>query len=96
MDATELRRCEICNKSIHRASYAKHLRSKLHEENQKIIPSNFFNEPSSSKPIKLKQVPTLKELARKKLNIKGKVLENEIAKRMISPYYFSTKIWKSV
>ena len=42
MDATELRRCEICDKSIHRASYAKHLRSKLHEENQKINPSNFF------------------------------------------------------
>ena len=91
MDATEIRRCEICNKSVHRASYAKHLRSKTHEENQKIIPSNFFNEPSSSKPKKIKQVPTLKELAKQKITIKGKVLENEIAKRMISPYYFSRR-----
>ena len=44
------------------------LRSKIDEENQenqKIIPSNFFYETSTSKPIKLKQVPTLKELARK-------------------------------
>ena len=36
------RRCEICNINIHRASYAKHLRSKKHEENQKIVPSNFL------------------------------------------------------
>ena len=52
MDASDLRRCEICQKDIHRASFAKHLRSKLHEENQKIIPSNFFKEQSTSKPTK--------------------------------------------
>ena len=65
MDASSQRRCEVCNIEIHRASFAKHLKSKKHEENEKIIPTNFFNEQSSSKPIKLKQVPTLKELAKK-------------------------------
>ena len=40
---------------------------------------------------KLKQVPTLKELAKSKINIKEKELQNEIAKRMISPYYFSKR-----
>ena len=41
--------------------------------------------------MKLKQVPTLKQLAKSKINISGKVLENEIAKRMINPYYFSRR-----
>ena len=41
--------------------------------------------------MKLKQVPTLKQLARQKLNISGKVLDNEIAKRTINPYYFSRR-----
>ena len=27
------RKCDICNVDIHRASFAKHLRSKIHSEN---------------------------------------------------------------
>ena len=29
------RNCEVCNINVHRASYAKHLRSKYHLENEK-------------------------------------------------------------
>ena len=29
------RNCEVCNINVHRASYAKHLRSKNHLENEK-------------------------------------------------------------
>ena len=37
--------CQICNTNIHRASIAKHLRSKKkHLENEMIIPNTFFNE----------------------------------------------------
>ena len=48
------RRCEICNIDIHRASYAKHVRSKKHLENMRendmIIPEWLFKEEQS--PIK--------------------------------------------
>ena len=43
------RKCEICNIGVHRASYARHLRSKTHLENIKqnelIIPEWLFQEP---------------------------------------------------
>ena len=50
------RKCEICNVHVHRASYAKHLRSKTHLENIKqnemIIPEWLFQEPIEKKFIK--------------------------------------------
>ena len=39
------RKCEICNVDVHRASYAKHLRSKKHLKNEMIIPKWLFQEP---------------------------------------------------
>ena len=45
----ETRKCDILNVEVQRASYAKHLRSKMYEDNQRIIPSNFFKE-SEVKP----------------------------------------------
>ena len=47
METQNKRRCEICNVDVHKSSYAKHLRSKMHEDNQILIPSNFFNESTS-------------------------------------------------
>ena len=47
METQNKRRCEICNADVHKSSYAKHLRSKMHEDNQTLIPSNFFNESTS-------------------------------------------------
>ena len=43
------RECENCDLDVHRASYAKHLSSKKHLENEKqnemIIPEWLFQEP---------------------------------------------------
>ena len=50
------RTCEVCNVNVHRASFAKHLRSKKHLENiiqnEMIIREWFFKEEKS--PIKKK------------------------------------------
>ena len=47
------RKCDVCNVNVHRASYAKHLRSKIHLENIKqndmIIPEWLFREPVENK-----------------------------------------------
>ena len=47
------RRCDICYVDVHRASYAKHLKSKKHIENMKqnemIIPEWLIREPIENK-----------------------------------------------
>ena len=47
------RKCDVCNVDVHRASYAKHLRSKNHLENEKqnelIIPDRLFKETIENK-----------------------------------------------
>ena len=47
------RECEICNVDVHRASFAKHLRSKKHSENIKqnevIIPEWLYKEHIENK-----------------------------------------------
>ena len=46
------RTCEVCNTSVHRASFVKHLRSKKHleniEQNEMIIPDWLFKEERSA------------------------------------------------
>ena len=39
------RNCEVFNVNVHRASYAKHLRSQEHLENEKTVPEWLFQEP---------------------------------------------------
>ena len=85
------RTCEIINVNVHRASMQKHLRSKKHLENmiqnETIIPEWFFKEeqtPIKKKVQKVYNPKTLKQLAREKI----KLDEKELAKMMISPYYF--------
>ena len=85
------RTCEVCNVSVHRASFVKHLRSKKHleniEQNEMIIPDWFFKEEKSPNKKKMQKVynpKTLKQLAREKIKIDVK----ELAKMMIYPYYF--------
>ena len=64
----KMKNCEVCKKDVHRSSFAKHLRSKTHQENEKIIPSNLFEEPKPSSSKKtIREVPSLKELSQKKL-----------------------------
>ena len=59
------RRCEICNVDVHRASFAKHLRSKTHLENMKqneiIIPEWLFREPIENKIKKIYNPRSLKQ-----------------------------------
>ena len=62
------RKCDICNIDVHRASYAKHLRSKTHLENIKqnemITPEWLFQEPFDNKNKKTYNPKPLKQLAR--------------------------------
>ena len=88
------RTCNVCNVNVHRASFAKHLRSKKHLENveqsEMIIPEWLFKEERSSIKKKIRKVynpKTLKQLAREKIKLDDK----ELAKIMINPYYFNDK-----
>ena len=85
------RTCEVCNVNVHRASFAKHLRSMIHlkniEQNEMIIPEWFFKEEKTPIEKKIRKVynpKTLKQLAREKIKLDDK----ELAKMMINPYYF--------
>ena len=88
------RTCNVCNVNVHRASLAKHLRSKKHlenvERNEMIIPHWFFKEEKTPVKKKIQKVynpKTLKQLAREKINLD----HEQIAKIMINPYYFIDK-----
>ena len=87
------RRCDICDIDVHRASFAKHNRSKKHIENIKkeemIIPEWLFKEPIENRIKKIYNPVSLKKLARNKINLDDKPLNKELAKKMINPYYFS-------
>ena len=85
------RTCEVCNVNVHRASFVKHLRSKKHleniEQNEMIIPEWLSKEnrpPIKKKIQKVYNAKTLKQLAREKIKLDDK----ELARMMISPYYF--------
>ena len=88
-------RCEICNTDVHRASYAKHLRSKKHIENMKqyemIIPEWLFQEPVENKIKKIYNPQSLKHLARNNIKLDDKQLNKELAKKMLNPYYFTDR-----
>ena len=64
-------RCEICNIDVHRASFAKHLRSKKHSEKVKQeklnIPEWLFKESFGSKIAKIYSAKSLKQIAREKI-----------------------------
>ena len=88
------RTCDICNVNVHRASFAKHLRSKKHlenvEKNEMIIPDWFFKEEKSHIKKKIQKVynpKTLKQLAREKIKLDDK----QLAKLMTNPYCFIDK-----
>ena len=70
----------------------------MHGDNQRIIPSNFFNEVKSSevkpKIVVWKKVPTLKELSMKKLLTiqKPSEIDSQLSQKMINPDYFSQRL----
>ena len=100
METQNKRRCDICNVDVHKSSYAKYLRSKLHEDNPRLISANFFDESQVKPKAELKpktsthKVPTLKELSMKKLLTiqKPTEIDSQIAQKMINPYYFSQRL----
>ena len=88
------RTCDVCNVNVHRASFAKHLRSKKHlenmEQNEMIIQEWLFKEERSPINTKIQKVynpKTLKQLAREKIKLNDK----ELARMMINRYYFINK-----
>ena len=72
------------NVDVHRASYAKHLRSETHLEKIKqiemIIPEWFFQEPFENKIIKIYNPKSLKQIARDNIRLDDKQLNKKIAK----------------
>ena len=58
------RTCNVCNVNVHRASFAKHLRSKKHlenvEQNEMILPDWFFKEEKTPPKKRYKRYIILK------------------------------------
>ena len=83
--------CEVCNIIFYEASFAKLLKSKNYSENMKhedmIIPEWFFQEPIEIKTTVINIPKPLQQLARNFIQLVDKKLKNEIAKKMINPYY---------
>ena len=92
------RKCDVCNVDVHRASYAKHLRSKNHLENIKrnemIIPEWLFPEPVEDEILEIYNPKPLKQLARDNIRLDDKQLNKELAKKMLNPYYFTDRKMK--
>ena len=75
------RTCDICNVDVHRASYAKHLRSKKHLQNEKqkelIVPEWLFKEEQAPIKKQMKKVhnpKTLKQIAIENIKMNDKEL----------------------
>ena len=84
-------RCDICNVVVHRASYAKHFRSKKRLEIEMIIPERLFQESIENKPNKVYNPEPLREKCREKIRIDDKQLNKELAEKMINPFYFTAR-----
>ena len=84
-------RSDVCIIVVHRATYAKHLRSKKHLENEKqfevIIQEWLFQDLIENKPEQIYNPKSLKQIARESI----KKYEKELAKKMINPFYFTDK-----
>ena len=89
------RKCEIYKVDVHRASVQKLLRSKKHinnlKQNEMIIPESLFQEPVENKVNGKFNPKSLKQLARNNINLDGKQLKKELAKKMNNPYYFTDR-----
>ena len=93
------RKGEVCDIDVHRASYAKHLRSKKHLEKMKqsetIIREWLFQEPVENKINKIHNPRSLKQMARDNIRLDDKQLNKELATKMNNPYYFTDRILRA-
>ena len=89
------RKCEICNVDVHRASYVKHMRSKKHleiiKQNEMIISEWLFQESIENKINKIYKPKSLKQLARDNIRLDDKQLNENLAEKMLNPYYFTDR-----
>ena len=89
------RKCDVCKIDVHRASDVKHLRCKKDSGNEKvvemIIPDWLFQEPIEIKNKKIDGLKSLKQKARDFINLDDKQLNNELAEKMLNPYYFTDR-----
>ena len=96
-----MNRCKIaiCNVDVHRASYANYLRNKKHlkieKQNEMIIPDWFFQEHNENKPRKILNPKPLREIAKDIIKTDDKQLNEELAKNMIDPFYFTDSALKA-
>ena len=81
--------CEKCNIIIHRASFAKHLKSKKHLQDKKDI----LIQPSTSKEDIKNNPKSLKELARDKIKLDDKELNKELSKKCLILIILKIKIY---
>ena len=81
------RKCDISNVDVHRASYAKHLRSKTHlesmKQNEMIIPEWLSQEPVENKVKKIYNPKSIKHLARDNNRLDDKQSNKELAGKML-------------
>ena len=92
------RRCGNCNTDVHRAPYAKDLRSKKHLKNVRqydiFIPEWLFKEAQSPLRKKVEKVYnpiTLKQIARDNFKKDDKELDNELDKKRLFQFILMTK-----
>ena len=89
------RKCEISDVVVHKASYAKHLRSKKKFKNEKlielIIPERLFQEPVENKIKKIYNPKSFKEIARENIKLNDKQMIKDLAKKMINTYFFTDR-----
>ena len=89
------RKREICDVDFHRPSYAKHLRSKRHLENIKqnemFILEWLFQKPIEIKNKKISNPKSLKQIARDNIKVDDEQLNEELAEKMINPFYFTDR-----
>ena len=88
--------CKICNVDVHKTSMQKHLRSKKHLENEKQnemnIPKWLFKEekaPIKNKNKKVYYPKSLRQIARENIKLIDRDLDEELAKKLIHPYFFT-------
>ena len=88
------RKCDVCNIDLRRASYVKLLRKKHLEhmkQNEMIIPEWLFQEPVENKIKKIYNPKSLTKIARDNIRLDDKQLNQQLAKKMPNPYYFTDR-----
>ena len=86
-------RCDICSTDVHKTSFAKHLRSKKHLEQEKqngiILPDWSFQDRTENKGKNFYNPKPLRQIAGENNKLNDKELNKVLAKKMINPYYFT-------